>query len=112
MTNKAIATAPGEETIYVPLTEGELAQRQVDEAAFQEAVNTDQRTLLERLSGMVDALSDEVQAALSQAITGAYVALSNNRPNVAKIIVQNATIPPELEPLREAILAEFAAAEQ
>ena len=63
--------------------------------------------LLDRLAAIVDQLSDDVQAQFGGVIAPAYVALQNNKPNVAKIMIQNLTVPDSLTSVKMALLAEF-----
>lgn len=78
-----------------------------DELVAYAAAHPIKAPILERLAVIVDALSDEVQAQFGGTIAPAYVALTNGKVNVAKIMIQNLTVPSELEPVKMALLNEF-----
>lgn len=74
--------------------------------AFIEA-NPIKPPLIDRLSAIVDTLSDEDQAKFSYVIAPAFVALTNDKPNVARLIISGAEVPVDLQELKDRILSEF-----
>ncbi len=65
--------------------------------------------LLKRLRIAFDALDASTQAAFYGIKTAVHDALDEGRVNVAKLIIQNATVPDEIAPVKAAMLAMFPA---
>ena len=103
---KVIATPPGQPPIYVDLTEEELAQKQADQAAWQAAQS--QIPLSEQLDTFFrENLPEEAQADFAPLRLSVKDAFLEGKENIAKLIIQRATIPLELEPLRTQLLGFF-----
>lgn len=67
-----------------------------------------QPLLVEQLNAFFTAnLPDETQADFAHLKVSVRQAMEESRPNIAKLIIQRATIPPELEPLRVQLLTLF-----
>lgn len=66
------------------------------------------KPLIERLNEFFTAnLPDEAQADFAPLKVSVRQAMEEGRPNIAKLIIQRATVPEELEPLRAQLLALF-----
>lgn len=105
---KAIATGPDEETLYVPMTEEEIAERQAEEVAEEqerqiqlerEAQQATVKALASELRQIFDTLDDDAQALFYQTKTQISDALREGRKGVAKKIIENIVIPNELSEL-------------
>lgn len=64
-------------------------------------------TLHDHLKTILLTLPDAVQAQLGPLAAAVNLALQNDAVNVAKISIENAQIPPELEQVRQAMLEKF-----
>ncbi len=98
---KALATAPGEPTQYLDLTTEEITQRQQEEN-LPPAVS-----LSSKLLAVYDTLPLEVQADFSPLRAAVQLELEQSRSEVARLIIERANIPEELEIARQALLAQF-----
>jgi hypothetical protein len=63
--------------------------------------------LLDRLKAMFSALPTSTQATLGPLAAAVFMFLTQNNPEAAKLVIQQATIPAELEPLRQQMLGAF-----
>jgi hypothetical protein len=96
---RAIATPPGEPTQYVDLTEEEIAARQAEENA-----PPPQPTLTEQLNTIFETLPEETQADFAPLKAAVKLELEQNRIQIARLIIQRAVVPLELESLRQDLL--------
>ncbi|HEY9685474.1 MAG TPA: hypothetical protein V6C52_00715 [Coleofasciculaceae cyanobacterium] len=99
---RAIATAPGEPTQHVDLTAEEIAARQVEENTPPPPL-----PLSEQLNAIFETLPAEIQADFAPLKAAVKLELDQKREHIARLIIQRATIPPELESLRQALLEAF-----
>ncbi len=73
----------------------------------QEAVVHRQKTLLEELTDIFNAQPLEVQVAFYNLVPQVKTALDADRSDIAQLIIQEATVPAELEAVRAALLEKF-----
>lgn len=99
---KAIATPPGEPTVYVDLTEEEITLRQAEESAPPPPP-----PLIEQLRDLFEELSPELQADLAPLKAAVRLEMEQNRPEIARLIIERAAVPAELETIRQAMLEKF-----
>ena len=100
---KAIATPTGVKTLYQELSTEELKQRQLEESMPLPVPALDDRLR----KGFEEKLTPEQQADLSLLRLAVRTELDRGRKQIARLIIQRAAIPGELEPVRQALLEEF-----
>lgn len=88
--------------VEVPMTADEITARQAEEA-----LPIPLAPLIDRLKAIMFTLSDDVQAQFGEAAAAIDTALRNGKPSVARLELENLTLPSELEPVRQAMLEEF-----
>lgn len=101
MMNRAIATPPGEETIYATLTSDEMAER------LQEESQPIVYSLETQLDSIFSSLSLEQQADFSPLKAAVKLELELGNQAIAKLIIERATVPEELESVRQNMLSRF-----
>jgi hypothetical protein len=89
---------------HVAWTDAEIATRKAEEAA---AAEPKPLPLDVRLTAIYEAAPLELQADFAALRTAVKDELAAGRVDIAKLIIQRATIPAELEQVRTALLAEF-----
>lgn len=99
--NVSEAVPPGAPPIFRPLTQAEVQQRQIDAAQVPDV------PLSEQLNNIFSALDPNLQADLAPLKAAVKLELEQGRTDIAKLIIQRAAIPPELEPLRQQMLEQF-----
>lgn len=103
MTERYIKLVNG---IEVDMTAEEIAQRQTEENAPPPPL-----PLADQLNQIFSELQPEQQADLSPLKAAIKLELEQNRLEIARLIIQRATIPIELENVRQDMLARFPAQE-
>ena len=60
-----------------------------------------------QLDTVFSQLPNEAQAAFFTLRAGVKLALEENKPEIAKMIIENAPVPPELQSVKDALLQKF-----
>lgn len=87
--------------VEIPMSPAEIAERQAEESR-ETAI-----PIGERLNLLFSSLDEDNQADLSPLKAAIKLELDQGRLNIAKRIIERATIPPALESARSVFLAEF-----
>lgn len=101
MMNRAIATPPGEETLYEALTETEVSAR------LQEESQPTVYSLETQLDTIFSSLTFEQQADFSPLKAAVKLELELGNQTIAQLIIERASIPEELESVRQDMLSRF-----
>lgn len=88
--------------LEVPMTEQEIAKRQVEDAAPPEPA-----PVIDQLKAIFTSVPIETQADLGPLAASVFLFISQNNPEAAKFVIARAVIPPELQALQAQMLALF-----
>jgi len=99
MTDRYVKLVNG---VEVDMSADEIAQRQAEESAPPEPL-----PLSEQLNQLFATLPQEQQADLSPLKAAVKLELEQSQTEIARLIIERAAIPTELESLRQSMLALF-----
>lgn len=86
--------------VEVPMTPEEIAERQAEEA-----LPPPPPPIAQQLDTVFDSLAPEIQADFSPLKAAVKLEIEQNHLDIAKLIIQRASVPPELEPVRTQMLS-------